>query len=306
MDTDKFTKPLRRIGRFAIATAVVHASCCLMTSAAETETPAVAVGAQYDSSHVYVAPADFDRFVTSFTATFGGATSTKAVTDVTPVPSETASQIALTPAGIVSVFGYTTPIPYPFGIERTGYLVTDVDGAVAAAQADGADVVVAPWNDPIGRDAIIAWPGGVMMQLYSHTVAPHYAALATVPDNRVYVSSGMADTFVRAFVAFAHGTIVSDNPNAAGTEIGLPNNAFRRIAITSAFGNMVVIVTDGHLPYPYGRETTGYRVNDLPATLAKANAAGVTILVAPYAVAGGEAAMVQFPGGYIAEIHATK
>jgi hypothetical protein len=26
---------------------------------------------------------------------------------------------------------------------------------------------------------------------------------------------------------------------------------------------MVVLVTDGHLPYPYGRETTGYEVSDL-------------------------------------------
>ena len=34
--------------------------------------PAVAVGPQYDSTHVYVAPEDLDRFVTSFLATFGG------------------------------------------------------------------------------------------------------------------------------------------------------------------------------------------------------------------------------------------
>jgi predicted enzyme related to lactoylglutathione lyase len=42
--------------------------------------------------------------------------------------------------------------------ERTGYLVTDMDEAIRAAKATGADVLVAPFNDPIGRDAIIQWP----------------------------------------------------------------------------------------------------------------------------------------------------
>ncbi len=34
--------------------------------------PTVAIAPQYDSTHVYVAPEDFDRFVASFVATFGG------------------------------------------------------------------------------------------------------------------------------------------------------------------------------------------------------------------------------------------
>ena len=107
---------------------------------------------------------------------------------MTPTPSSTMSQLVLTPAGTLSVFGFKTPIPYPFGVERTGYLVTDLDGATHAAQADGADVIVSPFNDPIGRDAVIQWPGGVNMQLYWHTTPPSYAALQTIPENRVYVS----------------------------------------------------------------------------------------------------------------------
>jgi hypothetical protein len=67
---------------------------------------------------------------------------------------------------------------------------------------------------------------------------------------------------------------------------------------------MAVLVTDGFLPHPYGRELTGYEVSDLKGTLAKANAAGVTTLVEPYTAGGRSAAVVQFPGGYIAEIHA--
>jgi hypothetical protein len=66
---------------------------------------------------------------------------------------------------------------------------------------------------------------------------------------------------------------------------------------------LAVLVTDGHLPYPYGHEMTGYEVGNLAVTLAKANAAGAATLVAPYTIDGRSAAIVQFPGGYIAEIH---
>jgi hypothetical protein len=127
--------------------------------------PNVAVGPQYDSTHVYVAPEDFDRFVASVLTTFGGTTSKRGVFKVTPTPSSTMSQIILTPVGIFSVLGFKTPIPYPFGAERVGYLVTDMDTAIRAARSAGAEVVVAPFDDPIGRDAILQWPGGVNMQI---------------------------------------------------------------------------------------------------------------------------------------------
>jgi hypothetical protein len=38
--------------------------------------------------------------------------------------------------------------------------------------------------------------------------------------------------------------------------------------------------------------------------LAKASAAGVETLVAPQTVAGRQSAILRFPGGYIAEVHA--
>jgi len=62
-------------------------------------------------------------------------------------------------------------------------------------------------------------------------------------------------------------------------------------------------VTDGHLQYPFGYETTGYEVKDLGATLEKAKGAGVKILAGPFAAKDRKTAMVEFPGGYIAEIH---
>src|SRR5258706_5723442 len=144
---------------------------------AATASQDVGVSPQYDTTHVYVAPEEFDRFVASLIATFGGTTAKQGVFTVTPTPSSTMSQLVLTPAGSVSVFGFKTPIPYPFGGERTGYLVIDMDEAIRAAKATGADVSVAPFDDPIGRDAIIQWPGGVNTQLYWHTTAPSYAQL---------------------------------------------------------------------------------------------------------------------------------
>jgi hypothetical protein len=88
-------------------------------------------------------------------------------------------------------------------------------------------------------------------------------------------------------------------------EIGRPGDFYRRIRIESTFGKITVLVTDGHLPYPYGHEVMGYEVAAVGETLAKAKASGATVLVEPYKSDGREAAMVQFPGGYVAEIHAS-
>ena len=274
-------------------------------SAQTAESVSVAVGPQYDTTHVYVAPEDFDRFVASLVATFGGTTTKQGVFTVTPTQSSTMSQLVLTPVGSVSVFGFKTPIPYPFGLERTGYLVTNIDVAVRAAKATGADVFIAPFNDPIGKDAIIQWPGGVNTQLYWHTTASSYTPLQTIPENRVYVSPDRVDPFVRSFLAFSHGTVVSDDAQAPGVEIGRPAGTYRRVRIESKFGKLTAFVTDGHLPYPYGREMTGYEVTNLAETLTKAKAAGVDVLVPPYKAGERDAVVVRFPGGYIAEIHST-
>ena len=141
------------------------------------------------------------------------------------------------------------------------------------------------------------------MQLYWHTTAPSYKTLQTIPENRVYVSTDRVDAFTHSFLAFSRGHVASDSGHAPGIEIGRPTETYRRIKIQSTFGKLTILVTDGHLPYPYGRETTGYEVADLASTLAKAKEAGVELLVAPYLVDGREETIVKFPGGYIAEIH---
>src|SRR5260221_838353 len=236
-------------------------------SAQTTGTVSVAVGPQYDTTHVYVAPQDFDGFVSSLIATFGGSTGKQGVFTVTPTASSTISQLVWTPVGTLSVFGFKTPIPYPFGLERTGYLVTDMNAAIREARATGADVLVTPYDDPIGKDTVIQFPGGVNTQLYWHTTPPAYAPLQTIPENRVYVSADRAEAFVRSFLAFAHGRIVSDEAHAPGVEIGRPNDNYSRIRIESKFGKLTESVTDGHLPYPYGRELTGYEVAELRTTI---------------------------------------
>jgi hypothetical protein len=287
-----------------LSSLVMTASNAIARDPAHSPTPQVGVGAQYDTTHVYVAPGDVDKFVASFLATFGGQSTKQVVATVTPTPSSTTSQLLQTPVGTVSLFGFKTPIPYPFGAERTGYLVTDMDEAIQLAETSGADVLVATFPDPIGKDAVIQWPGGINMQLYWHTTKPSYAALATIPENRVYVSPWRADVFTRSFLQFSHGKVVSDERHAPGVEIGRPNETYRRIRIESVFGKMTVFVTDGHLPYPYGIEFTGYEVTDLKDTVAKATTSGATVLVEPFTSEGRDSAMVQFPGGYIAEIHA--
>jgi len=264
---------------------------------------ALAVAPQYDTTHVYVSPSDVDAFVKSFLGTFGGTSTKQLLVTVTPTPSLTTSQALQTPVGTVSLFGFTTPIPAHFGDERNGYLVTNMDYAIAAARQAGADIVVAPFRDSIGIDAIIQWPGGVNMQLYWHFKPPSYAPFHHIPENRVYISKDRADSFVHSFLAFSQGKVISDETQAPGIEIGRPDAGYRRIRIDSSFGKMQVLVTDGHLPYPYGCENTGYEVDDLKATLAKAQSLDVRVLVPPFPSEGRNSAMVRFPGGYIAEIH---
>jgi predicted enzyme related to lactoylglutathione lyase len=279
----------------------LHAAAARQTSSASEA--GVAVGAQYDSTHVYVAPGDLEAFLKSFAATFGGQPSKLSVTNVLPMPGSTEFQYLWTPVGTLSVFAFQTPIPFPFGEERTGYLVTDMDQAIKAARSAGAEVIVEPFKDPIGMDAVIQWPGGLKMQLYWHFTPPNYPPLDTIPDNRVYVSRDTADNFVKDFVTFSRGKIVEDEKRGDAGEIGRAGETYRRIRITSKFGNMQVLVTDGHLPYPFGHEVMGYQVKDLSATVEKAQAAGAKILSKPYKMSDRTSAIVEFPGGYIAEIH---
>src|SRR5277367_2596748 len=84
---------------------LVIAPCAVSGQTATNPADAgVAVGAQYDSTHVYVAPGDLDAFVKSVNATFGGNASKLLLTNVLPVPSSAEFQFVWTPVGTLSVF----------------------------------------------------------------------------------------------------------------------------------------------------------------------------------------------------------
>jgi hypothetical protein len=110
----------------------------------------------------------------------------------------------------------------------------------------------------------------------------------------------------RKQLKFTSGVVESDVPKANASEIGLPSQTFRRIRLTSPFSRTVISVTNGHLPYPYGHETTGYKVANLATTLSKAKTADATVLSGPHLSGGRHSATVKFPGGYVAEIHNNK
>ena len=177
-----------------------------------------------------------------------------------------------------------------------------MDAAVASAVRNGAVRLITAFPDPIGRDVVVQWPGGVSMQLYWHTTKPNYAPLTTVPENRIYLTADAAPAFLKSWRGYAHAKTLDDK-TADGADIGQPGKTYRRVRLTSGYGDMLVMVSDGQVPWPYGHEITGYTVTDLQATLAKANAAGVETLVKPHVAGDRQSAMVRFPGGYIAEIH---
>jgi hypothetical protein len=152
-----------------------------VTAQATAATPNPAVGPQYDTTYVYVAPDEFDHLVRSVLATFGGTASKQVVMTMTPTPSSTVSQLILTPVGTISVFGFKTSIPFPFGLERTGYLVSAMDAALRAARATGTDVadtirkaknagvtfLLAAYQSDHRQAAMVQFPGGYIAEIHS-------------------------------------------------------------------------------------------------------------------------------------------
>ena len=202
-------------GPGVILVAMVSLLFLSLTFAAST--PDVGVGAQYDSAHVYVAPADFDRFVAS-TGDFWRYRFEAGRVYGDADASSTMSQIVLTPAGIFSVFGFKTPVPYPFGGERTGYLVSDLDEAVCAARGGSGRTGDSVSAIPLGGTRVIQWPqSGLNMQLYWHTTAPSYAPLETIPRiGFMFRKKGRGGS--RAVFWLFLAAKVSDDANAPGVE----------------------------------------------------------------------------------------
>jgi hypothetical protein len=75
-------KPLFLSAALGALAPVAFVAATTVGARAAAELPAVAVGPQYDSTHVYVAPEDVDRFAQSFLATFGGQSTKQVVATV--------------------------------------------------------------------------------------------------------------------------------------------------------------------------------------------------------------------------------
>src|SRR5216684_1645692 len=109
---------MRRLSFPATTAVIVIALASFFDAAQAAPAPAVAVSPQYDTTHVLVAPEDFDRFTDSLIATFGGSNSHQGVIQVSPTSCQTISQLLFTPVFTIPGCGFKSPIPFPFGVER--------------------------------------------------------------------------------------------------------------------------------------------------------------------------------------------
>ncbi|MGW4488012.1 VOC family protein [Amycolatopsis sp. NPDC004368] len=271
--------------------------------AAGWRTPVKAWGVQYDASHVYLQHGTLPAFIKSWEGTFGGTDNGQNTFQITPTPSKALASIIHSPVGLLAAYDYQTPVPYPFGAEQTGFGVHDPDLGADAALRSGAEVTVTPWTGPVGREAVVKFPGGFASQIWLQYDMSGFTPLKTQPEFRVYLTESTVNAFLASYLKFTGGSVISDVRKADGGEVGAPGTTYHRIRIATPFGNTVVLANNGDWAYPYGRDTTGYTVSDVAATVAKAEANGATVLSGPYKSSDRTSVVLQFPGGYIAEVH---
>ena len=78
-----------RVTKILLVSLLMMASGAIARTGEPAAATEIGVGAQYDTTHVYVAPEDVDRFVASFLATFGGQSTKQIVATVTPMRRKT-------------------------------------------------------------------------------------------------------------------------------------------------------------------------------------------------------------------------
>jgi hypothetical protein len=286
--------------RYAVL-AVVASFAVLTPTAAAQPRAASPYGPSDNTAHAYVQHGQLDAFIHSWEATFGGTNPPPAANTITPTGSRMVGAIINSPIGVVSAYDYQTPVPYPFGAEHGGVAVHGVDAATATARVAGGVAAVAPWTGPGGREAVVQFPGGVDFQLYEP--GAEVPKLAAPPEYRIYLSDDAVNAFLAPYLRFAGGHVASDNRREDGAEIGAPGTTYHRIRLASPFGDTVVLAGNGYWNYPYGKESTGYTVPNLTDAIAKATANGATVLSGPHAGDHRNSAMLEFPGGYLAEFH---
>ncbi|WP_265443717.1 hypothetical protein [Flexivirga meconopsidis] len=260
-------------------------------------------GPAYDSTHIYTTFADMAPLTEQLQAVFGGEVKTYGELNICPQPSLSVVSVLLSPYGLLSLFGFSTPIPYPFGQDKHGYRIRRRDEMIGRATEAGLDFAVAPFDDLGGLQSIVRLPGGSALQFYEPPAEMGFPELTHIPEARIYLGPLTIDPFLAAFTTLTRGTVQTDDPVADGAEVGMPDTTIRRVTYESGYGRLLVLETNGHQPYPYGWDFTGFVVDDLTATLATATAAGAQVVADPHTANGRTSAMVQFLGGFVAEIH---
>lgn len=257
-------------------------------------------GTQNGSTHIYLQSGTLASFTNSIASTFGGSIQQGGTAQITPTPSTVKSAFVFTPVGNFTGFEYTTPVPKPFGNENYGFMVSDMEQALLAARQLGASVMIEPFPDALGRDAVLIWPNGVQMQLFQHFKPQNNQSLKNTPETRLYIPVDRADEFIHSYSQFSLSILVQDRVLVAGDQ-PISDGALREVHLTSetSFGNTHIFVTNGHLNVPFGYEVTGYAVDDFQQTYVKAVENQAKTLWSNYQ----NSAIIEFPGGYKAEIH---
>ena len=128
---------------FTILLVAGGVSAALCQQSAETTahailaTPDVAVGPQYDTTHVYIAPEDFDRFVSSVLSDIWRDYIEESCRRRYADSQQHLLTVDLDACRYDFRIRLHDTVPYPFGGERTGYLVTDMDSNTCCSTNGG-------------------------------------------------------------------------------------------------------------------------------------------------------------------------
>ena len=229
----------------ALAGAVAFAAVAQLSSA---PTPEVAVGPQYDSTHVYVAPADFDRFVASFVATFGGTASKRAChgyADAEPDHVAACSDAGREPLGVR--LRDTCSLSLRRRADRLSRRGHGHRRPGGPRRWGGRHRRPVPRSDRPRRGDPVAGRRE-HAALLAHDAASCAAAGCRSRKPRSTCRTTAPTPSSATSCAFSQGGRDSDDPRAPGVEIGRPGETYRRVRLASHFGEMAVLVTDGHLP----------------------------------------------------------
>lgn len=142
----------KRILPLLLVAAVLPVNAC---STAPPDDAKIALGTAFRTFHVYAQPGTAAAFVDSWIATFGGHAQPPANDiDLTPYPSKATAIMVSSPVAALSVYDFSTGIPYPFGSEVSGWGVTG------------------PRAAPDGHSVIVRFPGGYLVEIHDGQQTP--------------------------------------------------------------------------------------------------------------------------------------